>query len=72
MHSGELASLYSKLGKHTRATNVFTQALRTATENPKLVTPATLVVLHLRHCDHLASSGEESQAYVLVALFDRC
>ncbi|KAL1407397.1 separin protein [Vanrija albida] len=60
--SAHLATEYGRLGKTSRATHVFNQAIKFVSESPAPVSAATQTELHLRHSRFLAISGHVKHA----------
>lgn len=60
--SAQVAVEYARLGKYSRASQVFSKAIKRANDPSADVSPAARVDLHLRHCRFLALSGQINQA----------
>ena len=62
VRSSELGDEYCKLGKYSRASLVFSQAIRIVSESKRDVSKAVRVELHLRFSHFLATQGDTSKA----------
>ena len=69
-HSAQLATEYSRLGKHSRARSVLAQALKLAADRPG-TSPHVLVQLHLRRCISVTAAGDLDQAAASFAEAER-
>lgn len=62
MTSAQLGAEYGRLGKQSRAAQVFTQAIKYDSTLGEGAQASSLVILHLRYAHFLALSGDVAQA----------
>lgn len=60
--SGHLATEYGRLGKYSRAAQIFTQAIKAASDSSTIVSHGVRADLHLRYSRFLATTGSVKQA----------
>lgn len=60
--SSQVATEYGRLGKYSRAAQVFAKAIKQANDANSDVSPAARTELHLRHSRFLALAGQTNQA----------